>query len=199
VSAEELARDVHIDFAPQITALPGCISYEFLNCEGGDVMSISVFDGAIEAAAARGLAKRWTESKQAEFELTLTESLHGHVFIDRRAPEDGNSQEGDPPYASVRRYRLGPRHVAVLRPAIQHAFPDRIAALAGFVSYRVFDCGGAGMLSVSVFRDQVAAAASDELAARIFRAEFSRLAMERTEMVAGGTVVVSRGGGCQLT
>jgi hypothetical protein len=45
---------------------------------------------------------------------------------------------------------------------------------------------------VSLFRDRATAAASDELAVRIIHDEFSGFAIERSDMVGGGVVMVSR-------
>jgi heme-degrading monooxygenase HmoA len=191
VAAEELIRRVDADFAAQVAAQPGFVSYEFLDCGGGEVMSVSVFETATQAAASRSLARHWTDTELQDLELTVTENLHGPIVITAHAP-DAHHVGGDHPHASIRRYRLGRRHAAVLTPAIEKAFPDRIAALDGFLSYRVLDCGDAGMLSLSLFRDAATAAASDELARHIIRDEFTGLAIERTDAVAGGVVMVSR-------
>jgi hypothetical protein len=56
----------------------------------------------------------------------------------------------------------------------------------------LFDCAGDELLSVSVFRDESSAAASDEVALEFVREELRDYRIERTDMVGTGAVVVSR-------
>ena len=64
------------------------------------------------------------------------------------------------------RYRVGTGDVAELLHRVDASCADRVAALAGFLDYRVIDCGGGELLTISLFRDSPAAAAlSDALLA----------------------------------
>src|SRR5205823_6342442 len=42
-SMDELARRVDVGFAEEICARPGFVSYEFIDCGDGEVMTISIF------------------------------------------------------------------------------------------------------------------------------------------------------------
>ena len=95
-------------------------------------------------------------------------------------------------YASIRRYRVGTGDVGGLLHSVDASFADRVAALDGFLGYRVIDCSGGELLSISLFRDRPAAAVSDELAAQFVNAELGDVRVDRTDIVGGGPVVVSR-------
>jgi hypothetical protein len=182
----ELARRVDADFAALISAQPGFLSYEFLDGGGGDAMSISTFADAAQAEASRRLAARWTDDQLPDIELTVTESLHGEIAVSRIAPA-AIDQRRD---ARVRRYRV--TDAAEILGRVRDTFADRVAALDGFVSYRVVDCGGGELLSLSVFSDEAQAAASDELATRFVADELGDVGIERIDTVGGGRIVVSR-------
>jgi hypothetical protein len=190
----ELAGRVDEDFAAQIGAQPGFVSYEFIDGGGGDAMSISAFREAAQAEASRELARRWTEERLQDLELTITESLHGEIVISRAAPELAapGREGGDTRYASIRRYRVGTGDVGGLLHSVDASFADRVAALDGFLGYRVVDCSGGELLSISLFRDRPAAAVSDELAAQFVKTEVGDVRVDRTDIVGGGPVIVSR-------
>jgi heme-degrading monooxygenase HmoA len=191
--ADELVRRVDEDFAARIEAQPGFVSYEFLDAGGGEVASISVFREATQAEASRDLARRWTDENLKDLELTVTETLHGAILVSRTETE--GRMRGRPAtdrlYARLRRYRLKRGDVAELSHAIAD-FADRLAEIDGFVSYRVFDCGAAELLSVSVLRDESAAAASEELALTFVREQLDDFELERADIVGGGEIAVSR-------
>jgi hypothetical protein len=69
---------------------------------------------------------------------------------------------------------------------------ERMAELAGFMAYFVFSSGTGELVTVSVFRDRVAAKASDEVALAFVRDELAGLHIERAEAIGGGEIVVSR-------
>jgi hypothetical protein len=189
----ELVQLVDEDFADRIGARPGFVSYEFIDGGAGEAMSISAFCEAPQAEASRELARRWTEERLQDMELTITESLHGEIVINRATPElvAPDRQDGGARYASIRRYRV-PGDVGRLLHNVDASFADRVAALDGFLGYRVIDCGGGDLLTVSLFRDSLAAAVSDELAARFVNDELGDLRVARTDTVGGGLVLVSR-------
>jgi hypothetical protein len=190
----ELVGRVDEDFAAQIGARPGFVSYEFIDGGGGDAISISAFREAAQAEASRELARRWSEERLQDLELTITESLHGEIVISRAARELAapRREGGGTGYASIRRYRVGTGDVGGLLHSVDASFADRVAALDGFLGYRVIDCSGGELLSISLFRDSPAAAVSDELAAQFVNAELGDVRVDRTDIVGGGPVVVSR-------
>ena len=191
---DELVQLVENEFADQIAAQPGFVSYVFLDCGGGDAMTISVFREAEQAAASRELARRWSEERLGELELTLTEALHGAVPVSRAAPELLAPRPADAPrFARVRRYRFrGGALGELVWRLVDTGLAERMAELDGFVAYLVFSGGPGELVSISVFRDRTTAAASDELAQQFVRAELADIDIERAEMVGGGEIVVSR-------
>lgn len=192
-SVEDLERRVDEGFAERIAARPGFVSYEFVDCGDGEVMTISVFGEAEEAEASRDLAQGWSEENLEEFEFTRTEALHGEILVSRAAEgilEPGHAGAGRR-FGSIRRYRLRQGSVEELMHIVDEDFADRIAELDGFVAYHALDCEGDEILSISLFRDQAAAEDSDELALKFVRERLGDFDIERTEVI-GGEAVITR-------
>ena len=93
-------------------------------------------------------------------------------------------------FASVRRYRLRAGAVGDLMHIVDDVFVDQIEAMDGFAAYHAIDCSGE-IMSISLFRDQAAAEASDDLALEFVRQELGNFDIERTEVI-GGEILVSR-------
>jgi hypothetical protein len=193
-STDELARQVEDEFADRIAAQPGFVSYVFLDCGGGDAMTISVFREPGQAAASRELAQRWSEERLGEFELTTTEALHGAIPVSR-ATSALLAPVPDLPrrFARVRRYVIAEGEIGELVwRVVDMSLAERMAKLDGFVAYLVFSDGAGELVTVSVFRDRLTAAASDELALQFVRDELADLNIKRTDMIGGGEILVSR-------
>src|SRR4051794_6377802 len=73
----ELAERVGEDFADALSERPGFVAYDFADCGEGEAISVSVFQEADQARASQALARRWTEDRLRDMELTITEALHG--------------------------------------------------------------------------------------------------------------------------
>ena len=84
-SPEQLTERVDRDFADRIGAQPGFVSYEFVDCGDGEVVTISVFQDSEQAEGSRELAQRWTEENLHDLELNHTEALHGELLVSRAA------------------------------------------------------------------------------------------------------------------
>jgi hypothetical protein len=194
-STGELARFVEHEFADQIAAQPGFVSYVFLDCGGGDAMSMSVFRESGQAAASRELARRWSEERLGQFELTTTEALHGAIPVSRATSEllAPTGPDAPPMFARVRRYRIAKGEIGELVwRVVDTRLAERIAELDGFVAYLVFSGGGGELVSVSVFRDEATATVSDDLELQFVRDELADLDIKRTDMIAGGSILVRR-------
>lgn len=193
-STEELVQHVEEEFADRIAAQPGFVSYAFLDCGGGDAMSISVFREPGQAAASRELAQRWTEERLGEFELTTTEALHGAIPVSRATPALlAPLPEAPRRFARVRRYVIGEGEIGELVwRVVDTGLAERMATLDGFVAYLVFSDGARELVTVSIFRDRLTAAASDEIALQFVRDELADLDIRRTDMIGGGEIAVSR-------
>jgi hypothetical protein len=190
---DALARRVDEGFAEEIAAQPGFVSYEFIDCGDGAVMTISIFQTAEAAAASREQARRWSEERVADFKFTRGTPLRGQILVSRASGEmlaPGHTG-GSRKFASIRRYALGRGNVAELMHLIDDSFADRIETLTGFDAYHALDCGHGEVVSVSLLRDQAAAEESDELALAFVRDRLDAFDLERTEVI-GGEVVVSR-------
>lgn len=101
---EEVAGLVEAGFADRIAAQPGFVWYALLDCGGGDLMTISVFHERDQATGSRELARRWTEERLSEVDLTLTEALNGAIPVSRAAP--GLLEQAPARFARVRCYKL---------------------------------------------------------------------------------------------
>jgi hypothetical protein len=86
-SMDELARRVDGGFAEQLSAQPGFVSYEFLDCGDGDVLTISVFHDADGARRSRELAQRWTDENLGDFKFTRRDSSQGEILVSRAMAE----------------------------------------------------------------------------------------------------------------
>jgi hypothetical protein len=86
-SMEELMRRVDASFADDLSAQPGFVSYEFMDCGDGEVMTVSVFRDARGADASRELAARWTQENLESFEFTRLEALRGEIMVSRAAQD----------------------------------------------------------------------------------------------------------------
>jgi hypothetical protein len=192
-SVDELKRRVDEGFAEEISAHPGFVSYEFVDCGEGEVITISVFAEAGAAEASREHARRWSDERLAGFEFTRAEPIRGEILVSRAAEKmlkPGHAGARSK-FASIRRYALRRGAVDELMHAVDDIFADRIEALDGFIAYHALDCGGGEIVSISVLRDQATAEESDELALAFVRDQLESFDIERTEVI-GGEVVVSR-------
>ena len=128
----ELAERVNEDFADRLSARPGFVAYDFLDCGAGEAISISIFQEPKQARASQTLARRWSEQHLTDMELTITESLHGQVMTSRGSGHGG--------WAALTRHVGSPDEVA-----------DALARRAGFVSCRVIEVSDPALLAVTMF------------------------------------------------
>jgi hypothetical protein len=190
----ELARRVDEGFAEEIAAQPGFVSYEFIDCGDGEIVTMSLFGEADQAEDSRELAQRWTEEHLGDLEFRRIEALHGQVVVSRADEEmlqAAHATTGGR-FASIRRYMLvRSGAVSELMHIVDEVFADQIRGMDGFEAYHALDCGRGEILSVSMFRDQSSAEQSDERALEFVRGHLGAFDIERTEVI-GGEVCVSR-------
>jgi hypothetical protein len=192
-STEELTRRVDRGFAEEVQMQPGFMSYEFIDCGDGELMTMSIFGETPQAAFSRDLARRWTRENLRDLDLMHTEALHGEIMVSRAGDmmlEPAHPAAAEK-FASVRRYMLRTGSVAELMHIVDAVFADDVAGLDGFEAYHALDCGRGEMLSISLFRDQSSAEESDDRALGFVRDHLEQFEIERTE-VTGGEVLVSR-------
>jgi hypothetical protein len=192
-SIDELTQRIDEGFAEEISAHPGFVSYEFVDCGEGELMTISIFGEAAAAEASRGHARRWSDEKLRDFEFTPSEPLRGEILVSRAAEKmlaPGHARARRK-FASVRRYALRRGAVEEMMHIVDDIFVERMQALDGFAAYHALDCGGGEIASISVLRDQAVAEESDDLALAFVRDQLEDFDLERTEVI-GGEVVVSR-------
>jgi hypothetical protein len=192
-SIEELTRRVDEGFAEDIGRQRGFVSYEFMDCGDGEILTLSVFRDADQAEASRELAQRWTEENLRDLEFGRLEGLRGEILVSRAARdmlEPGHAGAARK-FASMRRYRLRTGSIGELMHIVDEVFAKDIEAMDGFEAYHALDCGGGDVVSISLLRDQAAAEESDERALAFVRRELAHFDVERTEVI-GGEVIVSR-------
>jgi hypothetical protein len=192
-SMEELMRRVDAGFADAIGSQPGFVSYEFMDCGDGEVMTVSEFQTAEEADASRELAQRWTQENLQDFEFSRLESMRGRIMVGRAAQDmlEPGHAGATGRFASVRRYRLRAGSVDDLAHLVDQTFADEISQMDGFDAYQVIDCGAGELVVMSVFRDQGAAEESDDRALDFVREQLGDFDIERTEVI-GAEVAVTR-------
>jgi hypothetical protein len=192
-SMEELTRRVDEGFAEEIGTRPGFVSYEFIDCGDGEIVTISLFTEAQQAEASRELAQRWTEENLRDLTFTRIEALRGEVMVSRASDAvlEPAHTSGSGKFASLRRYRLRTGSVSELMHTVDEVFADKIEAMDGFEAYHALDCEHGEVLSISMFRSQAAGEESDERALQFVSEHLGGFDIERTEVI-GGDVVVSR-------
>jgi heme-degrading monooxygenase HmoA len=190
---EELARRVDEGFAEEISARPGFVSYEFIECGADEIMTISMFSEPQQAEDSRELAQRWTEDNLRGLEFHRIEALRGEVMVSRAAGEmlEPAHVQVMGKFASIRRYALRSGDVGELMHTVDQVFADQLSGMAGFEAYHALDCGRGEILSISLFRDQSTAEASDDQALQFVSKHLGTFDIERTEVI-GGEVRVSR-------
>jgi quinol monooxygenase YgiN len=192
-SMEALRRRVDDDFAEQVSAQPGFVSYEFIEYGNDEFIAVSIFRDADAAEASRELARRWTDANLTDFEFTRIEPLLGEILVSRaaqdmlRAGHAGDSEK----FASVRCYRLNDDSVGDLMHTVDTVFADRIAEIDGFEAYHALDCGHGQLITISLFRDKSGADESHERSKQFVFEELGGFDLDRVEVVAG-KVTVSR-------
>jgi hypothetical protein len=192
-SMEDLLSRVDEDFSERLSMQPGFLSYEFIDCGDGEIMTASLFEEASQAESSRELAQRWTEDRLSDLAFTRIEALRGEVLVSR-ADEDmlrAAHARGDAKFASARRYRLRAGEVAALMRIVDDVFADAVQEMSGFEAYHALDCGRGEVLSISLFRDQGSAEESDDRALQFVAGQLGAFDLERTEVM-GGEVRVSR-------
>jgi hypothetical protein len=190
---DELAWRVDDGFAEEISDQPGFVSYEFIDCGDGEVITLSIFREAEEAEASRDLAQRWTDESLSDFEFSRIETLHGEILVSRAARdmlEPGHAGAGEK-FGTLRRYQLRSGSVAELMHVVDDAFAEEIQRMDGFEAYHALDSGRGEIVSISLFRDETAAEESDERALQFIGDELQDFDIERAEVI-GGRVLVSR-------
>jgi hypothetical protein len=191
-SMDELARRVDADFAEQLAAQPGFVSYEFIDCGFGEFMTMSIFRTLEQAEASRELARRWAEANR-DLDFPGIEAAHGEIHVGRAT--QGMLDESHVATArkavAIWRYRLNEGSVGELMRKVDGVFADRFQAIDGFAAWHVFDCGGDEILWISFVRDFGAAEESDERAYRFVAEELKDFRLER-KMAVRGQLIVSR-------
>lgn len=192
-SMDELARRVDEGFAEEIRAQPGFVSYEFVDCGDDEVTTISIFREADGAAGSRHLAQRWTDENLQDLEFTRIGALGGEIRVSRANQDmlEPGHVGAARKFLSIRQYVLRDGSVVALMHKVDEIFADRIERLDGFEAYHALDCGRGQIMSISLFRDQASAEASDDLALQFVAEELGEFDIERTEVI-GGEVIVSR-------
>ena len=192
-SMAELARRIDEDFAEQLAAQPGFVSYEFIDCGLGEFMTMSIFLTLKQAEASRELARRWADENREDLEFPRLEAAHGEIVVGRAAQRMlEETHVGDPRKSvAIRRYRLHEGSVSDLMRKVDGVFADRFQAMEGFEAWHVFDCGGGEFLWISFVRDHAAAEESDERALRFVSEELRQFRLER-KLALRGELIVSR-------
>jgi hypothetical protein len=189
----EFTRRVDESFADEIAAQPGFVSYELIDCGGGDLFTLSIFLEPGQAEVSRELARRWTEDNLQDIEHTRFDAIHGASLVSRAAPGmlDPGHVGAARKCASIRYYRLRSGSVGQLLQRVDHVFADRMGAMEGFEASHLLNCGDNELLWISVLRDDDAMEEADERAAGFVRKELADFRPERVVSIRGD-IAVSR-------
>jgi hypothetical protein len=190
---DDLARRVDEEFAEQICAQPGFVSYEFIDCGDDQIMTVSMFAESAQADASQDLARRWTEQSLRDIEFSMLDALRGEVLVSRA---DRDMLEAGHPaarhrFVAIRRYDLRGGSVAEGMHRVDETLADRMAAIDGVEAYHALDCGGGDVLSMTFMRDRALERQTDDMARQFVGEHLADFEIERTETISG-EVIVSR-------
>ena len=190
---DALGQRIDEDFAEQLAAQPGFVSYEFINCGRGEFMTMSVFATLEQAEASREMARRWAEAHRDEFAFPRLETAHGEILVGRAA--EGMLEESHVgsarKAATIWRYRLREGSVDELMRKVDDVFADRFHAMEGFEAWHAFECGPDEFLWICVVRDLSVAEESDERAFHLIHEVLRDFSLQRMSS-ARGELIVSR-------
>ena len=190
-SMDELARRIDEDFAERLSAQPGFVAYEFIDCGLGEFLTLSVFLTLAQAEGSRELARQWAEANSDELEFPRVESAHGEIVVGRAAEDMLHDIHvgGVRKSVAMRRYRVREGDVGALMRTIDRTFADHFETLDGFAASHVFDCGENEILWVSFVRDVAAAEECDDRMASFVSEELRDFRLERRVALAGQLLV----------
>jgi hypothetical protein len=82
---DEIAHRVDTEFAETISAEPGFVDYQVVDCGNGTLCSITMFDSEDGARRSNQLAAQWVEESLSDLRLERTEAFGGEVLVSRAA------------------------------------------------------------------------------------------------------------------
>jgi heme-degrading monooxygenase HmoA len=187
----EFMRRVDASFADDIAAQPGFVSYQLIDCGGGDLFTLSIFLEPGQAEASRTLAQRWTEHNLQDIEHTRFDAIHGETLVSRAAPGmlDSIHLDAARKSVSIRYYRLRSGSVHQVLQKVDQAFADRMRAMAGFEASHLLDCDNDEVLWVSVLRDEDAVGEADAQTTRFVREDLASFRPEHVVSIHGALAV----------
>ena len=81
-SRDELTRRVQEEFVPILRQLPGFKGYHLMDCGGGEVASISMFESREAALASNDRAREWAERSIKHLVPNPPEVIAGETGLD---------------------------------------------------------------------------------------------------------------------
>jgi len=187
----EFTRRVDASFADDIAAQPGFVSYQLIDCGGGDLFTLSLFLEPGQAEASRELAQRWTEDNLQDIEHTRFDAIRGESVVSRAAPgmldpvHVGDARK----CASIRYYRLRSGSVHQLMQKVDEDFADRMHEMDGFEASHLLDCDNDEVLWISLLRDADAVGEADDRVSRFVREELAEFRPERVVSIRGDLAI----------
>jgi hypothetical protein len=82
---DEIAHRVDMEFAETISAEPGFVDYQVVDCGNGTICSITMFDSEEGARRSNQMAAQWVEESLADLRLERTDAFGGEVLVSRAA------------------------------------------------------------------------------------------------------------------
>jgi hypothetical protein len=80
----DLLHLIDTDFAESISEVDGFVAYEVLDCDGTEVVTLSVFRDEDAARESDTMAMEWVRSTLApQFDVTLMDTMHGDIAVSR--------------------------------------------------------------------------------------------------------------------
>jgi hypothetical protein len=80
----DLLHLIDTDFAESISEVDGFVAYEVLDCDGTEVVTLSVFRDEDAARESDTMAMEWVRSTLLpQFDVTLMDTMHGDIAVSR--------------------------------------------------------------------------------------------------------------------
>jgi heme-degrading monooxygenase HmoA len=192
---DEILRRVQDGLVPMLKRQPGFKGYSVIEAEGGEVVSISIFDGKDSALQANGQARDWVAANLRDLLPDPPEVFAGPVIHHALAQEqEQRAGTGRPLHVVIRKLDGVAPEATAMPLARQHTIPaiTQSPGFRGFYLVRSDEDPGR-VASVTLFDDRESAMRSHEKVVAILRDKMKEAVPHPPRMVSGQTRIMVTG------
>lgn len=181
IDSAEIARQAREGFLPIISAIDGFDAYYLNDAGGGTIVAINIYRDEAGADASNLAAADFVRENLAPQLPNPPQITAGDVVVRKETAPLPSM------HLTVRRYEAAIDTPELAR-RVRQGFVPIISDIDGFVSYYLIDAGGGVIVSVSVYRDEAGALASNAAAADFVRENLAPLLPNPPQITVGDVV-----------